>query len=249
MTKKMKKILVALLLGFTLISVAQEKALLRLNYEKGDVYTVDLKINQIMGAGIMTNTTLIQMNNEITNVEGATFESKSKITRMTLDMNQGGMKMSYDSDKKAEELDDMGKMMMANMKPMLEAVIITKGDNLGNINEVSIEPNVPGANDLTNQSTSIIYPKEEVAVGETWTMSKSNKGMDFNFEYTVSSITPKKVVLDVSGKISGIAEGTITGSMNIERATGIPTTSNLDMAMKVQGQEAATKISATTTKQ
>ena len=35
---KLKKLLVALLLGITMVCIGQEKVLLRLNYEKGDVY-------------------------------------------------------------------------------------------------------------------------------------------------------------------------------------------------------------------
>ena len=243
----MKKIIIALLLGVTMVSVGQEKVLLRLNYEKGDTYEMNMKMSQNMGATMSMNTNMIMLQ-DVKSVSGDEYEIDSKITKIVMNMSQGGMQMSYDSSKKEEELDQTGKMMKAQMGPMLQAVITTKGNNLGKVLETTVVPNVPGASDLTQQSSSVIYPENEVSVGDTWTMNKDNKGMKFNFVYKVKEITLKNVLLDISGTVEGMATGSITGSMNLDKKSGLPLTSKINMAMKVQGQDLKTNVDMTMVK-
>ena len=69
-----------------------------------------------------------------------------------------------------------------------------------------------------------------------------------NFEYKVKSIEANNVVLEIGGKVAGIGEGNIKGSMNIDRKSGVPITSNIDMTMKVQGQDLITNMTVTFTK-
>ena len=241
MTKK----IIVLLLFISTITFAQEKVLLRLNYEKGQKYTMDMKMAQVIGVGVMTNNMHIQMKYNITSVSDDTYESSSKITKMVMDMKQGAVNISYDSSKKDEELDETGKMMKSKMQPMLSATIMTKGDNLGNILETKVEPsNIQGAKDFSKQSSSVIYPKEAVAVGDTWTKTRNDGAMNFSFTYKVKSISEKNVLIDISGKITGAAEGDITGSMDIDRSTGMPSESKINMTMKIQGQDASTNMIA-----
>jgi len=245
MTKK----IIVLLLFISTITFAQEKVLLRLNYEKGQSYTMDMNMSQVIGDGIMTNDMHIQMKYDITGVSEDTYESSSKITKMAMDMKQGTVNISYDSSKKDEELDETGKMMKSKMQPMLSATIMTKGDNLGNILETKVEPsNIQGAKDITKQSSSVIYPKEAVAVGDTWTKTKNDGAMNFSFTYKVKSISSKNVLIDISGKVTGAADGDITGAMDIDRDSGMPLESNINMTMKIQGQDATTNMTAKFTK-
>ena len=69
MTKK----IIALLLFVSTITLAQEKVLLRLNYEKGDSYTITMKMAQEMGMGEMTNNMDIQMEYDVTGVSDDTY--------------------------------------------------------------------------------------------------------------------------------------------------------------------------------
>ncbi|WGH76413.1 DUF6263 family protein [Tenacibaculum tangerinum] len=246
----MKNFLIALLLGVTTISTAQEKVLLRLNYEKGQKYTMDMNMTQSMGDGFMTTDNDIQTKFIITNVSDSTYESSSKITKMAMEMKQGEMNISFDSSKKDEELDEIGKRMKSKMQPLLSATIITKGDKLGNILETKIEPNdIEGANNFTNQAGSIIYPKEAVKVGDTWTATKSDGTIDFVFNYKVASISSKNIIIDISGKVSGMATGDITGSMDIDRDSGLPIKSKNNMTMYIKGQETTTSITTSLTKE
>lgn len=206
-----------------------------------------MKMSQDMGT-MMSMDMNMSMKQDITSVTGDTYVSQMKIAKISTDISQGGMNMSYDSTKSDDELDAGGKAMKGQMGPMLNAVITVKGNSIGEIFETTVEPSVPGTQDLTEQSNNVVYPKKALRVGDTWKMTKSNKGMDINFVYKVKSITKEVVLLDISGTVGGIAEGTITGDMNVDRKSGVPLISNVNMNMTVQGQEMITKMTATMTK-
>ncbi|WP_299007566.1 hypothetical protein [uncultured Tenacibaculum sp.] len=72
--------------------------------------------------------------------------------------------------------------------------------------------------------------------------------MSFSFIYKVKLISEKNVLIDISGKITGAAEGDITESMDIDRSTGMPSESKINMTMKIQGQDASTNMTAKFTK-
>jgi hypothetical protein len=244
----MKKLLILIVIAFTVNTNAQESALLRLNYKKGDSYVMHMKMSQDMGA-VMSMDMGMKMKQDITSVTKDTYISEMKITQISMDMSQGGMNMSYDSSKSDEDLDATGKMMKGQMGPMLQAVITIKGNKIGEVLETTVVPDIPGTSDFANQSSNVVYPKKVVRVGDTWTMNKSDKGLDMNFTYTVKSITKSNVLLEVSGVVSGVGEGTITGDMKVDRNSGVPLVSNINMIILVQGQEMSTKMTATMTKQ
>jgi len=243
----MKKFFTVLLLAVTLIGTAQESTLLRLDYTKGDSYTITMNMTQEMGGAVIMKMTM-GMETEITEVNKDTYSSVMKFTKMVMEMNQGGMNITFDSTKSDDELDEMGKMMKAQMGPTLQAVFYAKGNNLGEVLEMRVEPNIPGASDMANQSNNVIFPKKAVRVGDTWAIEKENKGMKMNFIYTVKSIVSSKVVLGVSGKISGLAGGTISGSMDIDKKSGVPLKTAIDMSMSMSGQEMKTSMTGITIK-
>lgn len=243
----MKKLVVLFLVISATISSAQDPVLLRLNYEKGASYSVSMNMSQEMGT-MMSMGMSIDMGMKIIDAKGENYESEMKFTKISMDMLQGGNIISFDSSKSDDELDEAGKMMKTQMGPMLEAVVLTKGNNLGEITEAVVEPNVPGMEDLANQSSNVVYPKEAVKVGSTWTMSKDEKGMKMDFLYTVTSILKETILLDLSGDVSGMADGKITGNIKIDRTSGIPLETLMNMNLSVNGQELTSKVSVTTRK-
>lgn len=243
----MKKLLVLFLVVSSTITFSQESVLLRLKYAKGDVYKANMSMSQDMGAA-MSMGMKIDMEIKINEVTGDNYTSEMKFSKMSMDMLQGGNVMSYDSTKSDDELDAGGKMMKTQMAPMLGAVITAKGNNLGEVLEVKVEPSVPGMDDFANQSSTVIYPKEAVKVGSTWSIQKNQKGMILDFVYKVKAILKDKVELEVTGKSSGMATGDITGSMEVDRATGVPVNSLINMALSIQGQERKSKVTMTMTK-
>ncbi|WP_158838513.1 DUF6263 family protein [Polaribacter sp. L3A8] len=243
----MKKLLILFLAVSANLSFAQEAILLRLNYEKGATYGVSMNVSQEMGT-VMSMGMVMDMEIKVTDVKDDTYNCEMKFTKMTMDMLQGGQVMSFDSTKSDEELDETGKMMKAQMGPMLKTLISAKGNNLGEILEVTVAPNVPGVGDMAKQSSNVVYPKEALNVGSTWTMTKEEKGMKMDFLYTVKSITGDKVILDLSGDVTGMATGKISGNMDVDRASGIPENSLINMDLSVSGQELKSKITMTMAK-
>lgn len=240
----MKKLLFGLLFIATTISMAQESVLLRLNYEKGANYSMQMDMSQNMGGGAMMMNMGMNMYVKVIDVVDGIAQTESGFKRMTMDMSQGGMQMSYDSNKKDDELDDAGKMMKAQMGPMMKVKVFAKTDKFGKVTDTRVEPTIPNA-DQFNQSNNIEYPKNAVKVGDTWNVKKDDKGMQMDISYKVLSIDKTKVVLEATGKISGNATGTMKGKFDIERMSGIPLNSTIDMDMTVQGQKMKSTIKAT----
>ena len=243
----MKRILIALLVITTLSATAQESVLLRLNYTKGDSYlvSVDSKQSTGMQGGMNMKMTMGMI---VTEVAAENIKTESQITAVVMDMMQGGMTMSYDSNKKDEELDQMGQMMKSQFDPMMKATIYTSQDRMGNMIETKVEPSIPGMEQLTTSSNTINYPKEKVTVGSSWTSEKNNQGMTMSTTFTVSSIANGVVILDVSGKVSGAGTGSIKGKTTVDISSGVPTSATLEITISAQGMDITATTNTTTTK-
>ncbi len=243
----MKKFFTLLLVAVTMVTTAQESVILRVHHTKGAKYLVKMDMNNDMGsAGFMGMK--MEMETKVIDAKENAFETEMSFKRISMDMMQQGMTMSYDSNTKDEDLDDKGKMLKAQIGPMLKMVVTSKTDALGNITDTKVVPNMPGADQFTNQSNNVVYPKEAVKVGSTWTAEKSNQGMTMKFVYTVKSITKESVDVDLSGKISGAGTGDVTGSLKIDREIGIPTFFDMNMDMSANGMKIKSTIKMTTTK-
>lgn len=242
----MKKLVIALLFLGTTVTMAQEKVLLRVNYKKGAKYALKMSQNINSPAMMMNNTMGMEM--EVTANNAAGFQTKTKITKMVMDMMQGGMQISYDSTTKEEDLDQMGKMMKAQVDPMLKVVVTSTVDKLGKTTNVQVEPaNVPNADQFKNQS-SIQYPKQAVKVGDTWTNEVEAQGMKTKMIYKVEKITKDEVTLSANGTITGMGTGTSKGNFVIDRKTGIAKKSTVKSEVKTSGQDMKVAVDVTMTK-
>lgn len=235
--ERMKKLLVLFLAITANVSLAQESVKLRLNYTKGDVYKVEMSQNISSPQMVMDMKMSSQLS--ITNVDGDTFNSESKFTRVVVDLMQGMNAMSYDSNKSDDELDEMGMMMKSQMSPMLKAVISVKGTNMGEVLESSSSVAFQGSENLGK--SNVVFPKEAVKVGDTFTMDQSAQGITITTTYTVKEITDKTVKLDLAS--SGTAK--ITGTMTLDKATGANLTSEIVTAIEAQGVTTTMKVVTT----
>ena len=245
----MKRILIALLVITSLAVSAQESVLLRLNYTKGDSYLMTVETKQGMGAQGGVNMK-INMGVIVSEVSGDNVKTESKILSVALDMMQGGMAMSYDSNKKDEELDQMGQMLKSQFDPMMNSIIYNSYDKLGNITETKVEPSVPGMNQLTEGSGSVIYPNEKISVGSSWSSNKDNQGTKTTTTYTVSQIKDGIVYLDITGDVSGAegVDGSVKGSSEIEVSTGLAKKTSIEVAILNQGMDITINSNITMTK-
>ncbi|MDC1379538.1 DUF6263 family protein [Algibacter sp.] len=243
----MKRIILVLLVITSLSATAQESVLLRLNYNEGDNYllTVDAKQNMGLQGGMNMNMTMGVI---ITEVGAKNIKTESKITSVVMDMMQGEISMSYDSNKKEAELDQMGQMMKSQFDPMMKATIHTSLDNLGNMIETKIEPAIPGMEQLTASASTINYPEEKVSVGSSWTSEDENQGVKMSTTYTISSIANGIVSLDISGDVAGAGTGTIKGKTTVDISSGVPKSSALEVTMSAQGVNMSIITNTTMTK-
>ena len=231
----MKKVLIALLVIISITTTAQESVLLRLNYTKGDSFLVTTESNQNMGSQGGMNMKMT-MGMIVADVAEENIKTESQITSIVMDMMQGGMTMSYDSNKNDEELDQMGQMLKSQFAPMMEAVIYNTLDSQGNVIDTKLDPAIPGMEQMTNRAMSTInYPKEKVSVGSSWTSENENQGMKMTTKYTVSSIADGFVTLDVSGDMSGVGTGTIKGKSTVEISSGMSINSEIEITIATQG--------------
>ncbi|MCP4437556.1 MAG: hypothetical protein GY810_01270, partial [Aureispira sp.] len=240
--------LIALLVITSIAVSAQESVLLRLNYTKGDSYLMTVESKQGMGAQGGVNMKM-NMGVIVSEVSGDNVKTESKILSVALDMMQGGMAMSYDSNKNDEELDQMGQMLKSQFDPMMNSIIYNTYDKLGNITETKVEPSVPGMNQLTEGSASVIYPNEKISVGSSWSSNKDNQGMKTTTTYTVSQIKDGIVYLDITGNVSGAAaSGSVKGSSEIEVSTGLAKKTSIEVAISNQGMDITINSNITMTK-
>lgn len=245
----MKKLCTLLLLAVTLISTAQESALLRLKYKKGESYLMKMTMNQNMGGGAMLVNMGMDMKIDVKDVKGDVYDTEMSFSRIAMEMNGQGMNVKVDSDSKDEDLDEQGKMMKAQIAPALEMVIGAKVDDRGKTSDMKI---IKGAGDIEQfkqSNNSIEYPEKAVKVGDTWTEEKENKGMIMKYTYKVESITSSSVILAVTGDVSGAAAGNFKGDMNINKSNGVPKSGDIKMDLQIMGQEVKMDINFTYEKQ
>ena len=241
----MKKVLVLLLVVLSSNVFAQESVLLRINYTPGDSYTQFIETSQNSGLQIAVKTS-IKTNMKVTEVKDEIINTESQITSIAMNGMQGGMSLSYDSNANEETLDQMGKMLQSQFKPMMDAKIMSSTDKMGNVVDMSIEPMIPGMDNLTKNS-GIAYPEEAVKVGSTWSSTIEEQGVTMTSTYSVSDIAKGFVYLDISGEITGLAEGTISGTAEIEVSSGALKVMEMQTSMDAQNMtvKGTTKVTMT----
>lgn len=229
----MKKIVFAIVCLLTVSAFAQE-TLLRYNPTEGDEFKVTMKMTQEMGA-FMAQTVKSTASLKVVSVTDSSIVNNMKIDRMSMNMIQGENVINYDSSKSEAELDDTGKIMKAQIDPVLSTVITTTQTKLGEVTNFTMEPNVMQAAQIANQNSVAVYPKEAVKVGSTWTEVKEDNGMKISTTYKVEAIESNVVNLLLTGEISGMATGDLSGNISLNKNTGMPVTSKMNMKMTIQG--------------
>ena len=229
----MERIIMLLMLITSFTMTSQDEVLLRLNYTKGDEYSIKIEQKQNSGlqGGMSMNMTMDMI---VSDVSTDTIKTESKIASIALNMMRGEMSMSYDSSMEEEELDQMGLMLKSQFDPIMNATIYRSFDNIGHIIQTAIEPNVPAFAQMTDDSGNIDYPKEKVSVGSSWTSEKENLGMKTSTTYTVREIKEGVVYLDITGSVSGQGSGSLKGTSEIDLSSGIANKKNIKMSIAIQ---------------
>ncbi|MDD7914553.1 hypothetical protein [Polaribacter ponticola] len=234
----MKKLVAILFLSIGTIGLAQESVKLRVNYNKGDIYKMEMSQNvsspqMVMDMKISSTLNIVDVNEGI-------YNSERKITKVVLDIMQGMNAISYDSSKSDEDLDEMGMMMKSQMSPMLKAVISSKTNNLGKVLESSTSVAFQGSENLGK--SNVVFPEGAVKVGDTFEVKEATAGVTITTVFTVKSISEKNVVLSMAA--TGAAD--IKGTMTLDRVSGVALKS--DVITKIEAQGVTTTMKLVTTK-
>lgn len=242
----MKKLVFILLLLITTISTAQEAVLLRLNYEKGDVYTSKIATKMDVANKVKTDMT-IELVTEVLSIEDDVYTIKANFERVTMIASGEGKSMNYDSNQKESDMDEESKKMHERMKPMTDAVISMKVDKKGNVLSAEV---IEGGEDYQYQDTGsfISFPEEKVTVDSTWKVKKDVSGIPVTYEYKVISIKEDKVEIEMIGAMDGL-ETQISGKGFVERKSGNMNPMHIKMVMDMFGQKMITDINSITIKQ
>ena len=227
----MKKV-ISLFALLCVVSIHAQTAKLTYNVKKGDKYQIDLKMKQNM-APIMTMDIGMIMTTETLNVKDGKIENKSMIDRMVMDISAQGEKVSFDSDKDDKDLTDEEKKMKAEIAPAMEMIIYQTMDMSGKVLEQKTVPEMKQADKFLsqNQITAMVYPKDPVKVGSTWSYTQDMSGMKMKANYTVTGITDSAVFADITGSMEGAGEAEVDGKLEIDRSSGMPTKVNMNVSM------------------
>lgn len=241
----MKKIVTLLLVVFTITSFSQESVLLRLNYKKGDSYLLKMDMKQDMGPVKMNMK--MNMKTDVIDVKEKKIETENQFVKIVMDMEAQGEKMHYDSDMKEEDMSAYAKGTHAKMKELKESVITMFYDDLGNIIDAKTKSgSLLSIEAFKDNSSSFVLPKESVKVGSTWSYSKkTGQGVSMEYQYKITEIKKDEILLDVSGKVSELAQGTIKGKAVLSRYNNMLSSMNLDMDMSVMGMNTKSKVNMT----
>ncbi len=244
----MKRIFLALFVLTTLATSAQKSVLLRANYNKGDKYLITLEQNQSMGLQGGVNMTMT-MDMTVTDVFKDSIITQAKISRIKMDMMSEDLTLTYDSNMPDSILSASEKMMKTQMEPMLNTTLITTVDKLGKTLGVKVDPANPMMAQFTDNSSSVVFPKEPISVGYKWEMNDENMGMKMNQVFTVTKIENGTVYISISGKVSGMGEGEILGKTEIDIETGVQKLIENSVKVSAMGSEVTVNSKVTAVKQ
>ncbi|MGC6486112.1 MAG: DUF6263 family protein [Planctomycetota bacterium] len=256
-----------LALVLTAAAQAQEqgktKHLLRFDFKPGtvakQVMTQDMTMTMAMGAEDMVTKMTMSMFQTYTvqSVEGDKAAIEQKITRVKAVMDNPMMQVDYDS---SDEDSDPG--MLEGLADLVDSTIRMKLSNRGKPSDVKLPEEVSdaagaGGPDLEQMISQIVtaLPEQPVAIGETWTvdqdMAMGQMGdTSTKVTYKLLGVTDSEIMLEQSLKMDlstmevppgmEVKDATAKGKITIDRRTGLPKTSVLDMTMQMDGPMAMT---------
>lgn len=229
----------------TVNTVGGDKVLIRLKPKVGDtqktIMTMEMNAE---GAQAISMNMNANMDIKVMGKEGSVYDYELKYNSIKMDMDAGGMEMSYDSS--SPEQSGMGAIMHEQMKPFFDNPMSMKMDERGNISEFKLPGNMSSQQMGDMGSMSIPMPEEPVGVGDSWTAERPVEGtgtMKMNMK--VEKITVDDLVIGTTGDMldtSGLKIGSFNGSYKLDRNSGLTKDGTMNMSLDVQGQPMKMKI-------
>lgn len=225
-------------------SAEGDKVLIRLKPKVGDtqktLMTMDMSAD---GAQSMTMNMSMAMDMKVTDFKDAVYTYEVKYGTIKMDMNAGGMEMSYDSS--AKEQTGMGAIMHEQMKGLLDQTMTMKMNERGKITDFQL-PGLASNQQMDMGSISLPLPEEPVGVGDSWSDERPIQGAGtMKMTMEVEKITVDDIIIGTQGTINGNngeTVGDFSGSYKLARSNGFTKDGTINMNIKAEGQPMKMKI-------
>lgn len=225
-------------------SAEGDKVLIRLKPKVGDtqktLMTMDMSSE---GAQAISMNMSMAMDLKVTDLTDAVYTYEVKYDKIKMDMDAGGMQMTYDSSLK--EQTGMGAMMHEQMKVLLEKPLAMKMNERGKITEFNM-PGLGNNQQMDMSSLTLPLPEGPVGVGDSWTDERSMQGSgNMKMIMTVEKITVDDIIIGVKGTIGGEGGegvGDFTGNYTLARSNGFTKDGTMNMNITAEGMPMKMKI-------
>lgn len=217
----MKKLILftLLLLGVMTSVFAQEKYDLRLNLEKGQIFTYQVTANNPMTISMMGQQMEIKQSQTITytykvlDVKDGNYLMEVNIDRVQMSSSSMGQEMNVDTDSEAKDeiTTQMRKMVNQKVTQWVDAKLKPLGEPEGG--NVNVDDIVKKAA-LSMAMVPAFFPAEPIAQGESFTVNNPLfTGEDASTKYegvvTLVAVSDTDYTLRANGKTTATVEGII----------------------------------------
>ena len=222
-----------------------DKVLIRLKPKVGDVQKTLMTMEmESTGTQAMKMNMDAKMNFKVIGKQGNVYDYEMKYNSIKMNMNAGGMDMSYDSE--AKEHTGMGAMIHEQMKSFFENPMTMKMDERGNVTEFKLPGNMSAQQMGDMGSMSIPMPEGPVGVGDKWSADRKMDGTgNLKMNMTVEKITEDDLIIGTTGDMTdenGTKIGTFDGSYKLDRNSGLTKDGTMNMDLTAEGQPVKMKV-------
>lgn len=224
-----------------------------LNLNAGQKLQIESKVNtlstmELMGQAMEINADVVMIRElEVKEKKEKSYQLVSTIKKMNLNSSFMGQSMSYDSDKKEDSENEMGKMMKGQLNIPKEVELDDDG-KLINVKKDTVKSAVDGNNPMLAMMESMGAAQDEsnganeafqvlpagTKTGDTWSDSTIADGSKTYRTYTLTGIQGNDATIAVSGtqavnktvenqgmEATVSLDSKITGEILVDKSTGI----------------------------
>lgn len=222
-----------------------DKVIIRLKPEVGKVQKTLMTLNMdTSGSQSVKMKMDANLDIKVTGKENTVYDYEIKYNSIKMEMNAGGMEMSYDSQEK--EHTGMGAIIHEQMKSFFENPMTMKMDERGIVSEFKLPGNLSSQQMGDMGSISIPLPEEPVGEGDSWSSSRKLEGTgNMKMVMTIKKITVDDLIIDTTGDITdeaGAKIGTFVGNYTLDRNSGLTKDGTMNMNITADGQPAKVRI-------